>query len=120
VEVGALVVVVVVAAGADVVPVWPGEGVGSTGVVVDVLVDGLAALTFAVPRVGAALTDEVGVEEDERDATTAAPTANAPRRRQRTKGMLRADVRVAPPARAIYQLSLVRVREIRSPPTFRF
>jgi hypothetical protein len=88
VEVGARVVVVVVAAGADVVPAWLGEGVGSTGAVVDVLVDGLAALTFAVPRVGAALTDEVGVEEDERDATTAAPTANAPRRRQRTKGML--------------------------------
>ena len=81
------------AAGSDVVV--------EVGAVVDVLIDGLAALTFAVPGVTAAPTDEVGVEEDEREATAAAPMANAPRRKQRTKGTLRADFRVAPPTRAI-------------------
>jgi hypothetical protein len=103
--------------GAKVVLVWR-EGLV---VVVDVLVDGSMALTFAPPAgdvVAAALTDDVGVEEEEVDAQMAAPTANAARSRQRMSGTDRADFRVAAPARAMCQLSPLRGLGIPSPPLF--
>jgi hypothetical protein len=88
--------------------------------VLEVLVDGWVALTFAAAGglVAAALRDDVGVEEVDVFAMTAAPTPNTTSTTHRMSGTDRADFRVAPPARAMCQLSPLRGRGIPSPPLF--